>query len=122
MLRPKTDAAWNLHQQTKHLPLAWFITFSSLAGTLGSPGQANYGAANAALDALATWRHTQGLPATSLAWGYWNTATGMTSHLSQTDARAHAALGDRADVQRPRAWRCSTPRWPHRTPTSSRPP
>ena len=90
---PKADAAWHLHELTRDLPISMFVVFSSMAGTLGNPGQANYAAANAFLDALARYRHAHGLPATSLAWGVWDVDGGMSGRLSIADIQRVSASG-----------------------------
>ncbi|MFE2408021.1 type I polyketide synthase [Kitasatospora sp. NPDC059408] len=87
VLRPKVDAVWQLHELTRHLGLAQFAVFSSIAGVMGSPGQGNYAAANAFLDTLIDHRRSLGLAGTSLAWGPWAQEAGMTSELSETDMR-----------------------------------
>ena len=85
VLRPKLHGAWNLHTQTRDIPLDFFVLFSSVAAMLGSPGQGNYCAANAFLDTLAHHRRAQGLPALSINWGPW-AEVGMAAHLSHGGA------------------------------------
>ncbi|MFD0430708.1 type I polyketide synthase [Streptomyces zhihengii] len=96
VMRPKVDAALHLHELTEDAELSAFVVFSSVAALMGSPGQGNYAAANASLDALAASRRAAGLPATSLAWGVWSEATGMAAQLGQAELARLERMGMKA--------------------------
>ena len=86
VLHPKLAGSWVLHQLTRNRELDYFVLFSSIASGFGAPGQSNYAAANAFLDALALWRHAHALPGISINWGPWSGA-GMAEGLSRTYLR-----------------------------------
>ena len=93
VLRAKVDAAWNLHAATRDLDLSMFVLCSSIAATVGAPGQGNYAAANAFLDGLAAHRRTAGLAGLSVAWGLWEQPSAMTAHLSGRDLARISSSG-----------------------------
>ncbi len=91
VLAPKLDGAWHLHELTAHLDLDEFVLFSSISA-LNGPGQANYAAANAFLDALAAHRRALGLAAVSASWGPWR-RVGMTGRLGRAETERIEAAG-----------------------------
>src|SRR5262249_6371455 len=94
VLAPKIQGAWNLHTQTQDCRLDFFVCFSSVAALLGSPGQGNYAAATASMDAPGHDRRALRLPALRINWGPWSEG-GMAATLSQRQQERWAALGMR---------------------------
>ena len=92
VMAPKVEGTWNLHVLTQEMPLDFFVCFSSVASLLGSPGQGNYAAANAFMDALAHHRRALGLPGLSINWGPWAVA-GMAAQLGSRNRGRIADLG-----------------------------
>lgn len=90
--RGKVEGAWILHELTRDIPLDFFVLYSAAGTVLGAPGQGMYAAANAELDALAHFRHSIGLPATSVAWGPWRGA-GMAAELVNRGRDVFTARG-----------------------------
>ncbi|AOX02678.1 hypothetical protein BJP34_27445 [Moorena producens PAL-8-15-08-1] len=92
VMAPKVQGTWHLHSLTQNLPLDFFVCFSSMASLLGSPGQGNYAAANAFMDAIAHHRRSLGLPGLSINWGAWDEG-GMASRLESQHLTRMQAQG-----------------------------
>ncbi|MBE9228590.1 amino acid adenylation domain-containing protein [Phormidium sp. LEGE 05292] len=84
VMAPKVQGAWNLHTLTRNQSLDFFVLFSSASSLFGGVNLAHYAAANAFLDALASYRRSQGLPTSSINWGVWG-EVGMAARNQQTE-------------------------------------
>ncbi|MFE5393161.1 type I polyketide synthase [Streptomyces sp. NPDC056568] len=93
VLRPKVRAALALHELTAGHDLALFTVYGSASSAFGSPGQANYAAANAFLEALAQHRRTRGLAATALGWGLWAEESAISGGLGTTGVARATRVG-----------------------------
>lgn len=87
VLRPKLIGGWLLHRLFSEADLDFFVVFSSTGSVIASPGQGNYAAGNAYLDALAHYRRGLGLPALSIGWGPWSVGMVEKLDLAQMYAR-----------------------------------
>ncbi|BFZ24032.1 hypothetical protein BsWGS_27071 [Bradybaena similaris] len=72
VLSPKVLGAWNAHILTEDQDLDYFVLQSSVTSVIGNFGQTAYGAANAFLDGLVSYRRHRNLPGQSINWGALN--------------------------------------------------
>ncbi len=89
---PKVAGGWWIAEVARDLDLDFLVFCSAGAALFGAPGQGNYAAANAFLDALAWQARAAGVPALSVNWGAWRD-TGMMAGVSQRDQARWAAHG-----------------------------
>ena len=68
---PKLASALAMDHSTEGLPLSQVLLFSSVASLLGGAGQANYAAANAALEGWVGAKAAQGTNGLAVQWGAW---------------------------------------------------
>lgn len=92
VMAPKIAGGWNMHRLAQRHPVDFLVFFSAGAALLGSAGQANYAAANGAMDALAGWRRASGLPALSIHWGVWD-EVGMAARLDDRGRARWRSMG-----------------------------
>ncbi|WPB81056.1 SDR family NAD(P)-dependent oxidoreductase [Archangium violaceum] len=92
VMAPKIQGAWNLHMLTRDESLDFFVLYSSMSALLGLPGQGNYAAANAAMDALAHYRRQRGLPALSVNWGPFSEVGLAAAYANRGERLAHQGM------------------------------
>ncbi|MFE0023215.1 SDR family NAD(P)-dependent oxidoreductase [Amycolatopsis sp. NPDC059021] len=92
---PKVDAVRHLDELTRGMDLDAFIVYSSVSAVFMGAGSGSYAAANAFLDGLMASRRAAGLPGLSLAWGLWDTTTGMAA---QTDEATRTRMNRRGGL------------------------
>lgn len=92
---PKIEGATNLHLLTRHMPLDFFVLYSSGTTLFGNPGQAAYVAANSWMESLAEHRRAMGLTATCMRWGAIDDV-GYLSRNPETKAALQKRMGGRA--------------------------
>ncbi len=103
-LRPKLAGAEALDRLTRGDQLDLFLLFSSVTTAFGNPGQGNYVAANAAIEAVAERRHAEGLPALAVQWGpigdagYLARETQVSEMLSRQLGSAHLTAAEALDT------------------------
>lgn len=85
VIRPKIDGTVVLDALTKGETFDFFILFSSMTSLLGGPGQSDYTAANAFLDAYAPYLRKKGIPAQTVNWPGWS-EVGMAVDYQVADA------------------------------------
>ncbi|WP_432697886.1 SDR family NAD(P)-dependent oxidoreductase [Marinobacterium sp. YM272] len=95
VLAAKAFGAQHLHELTAGKSLELFVMFSSATTLFGNPGQANYVAANLALEALTQLRRAQGLAATCVRWGAIDDA-GYLARNSQIKQALQSRMGGNA--------------------------
>ncbi|WP_342552913.1 SDR family NAD(P)-dependent oxidoreductase [Paenibacillus sp. FSL R7-0652] len=75
---PKVYGTWVLDQLTQQDQLDFMVLYSSIASIFSAPGQADYIAANAYLDAYADYRTKLGKRTLTVQWSTWK-ETGMSA-------------------------------------------